>query len=245
MTKPLKKSSKVIQKESRKNVIQDFECKYCGTKFHKGSTLSTHMCVKKRRYMEIETPASRFGFRTFQRFYDITTTSKKPKTIQDFVDSPFYIDFVKFGNHLANLKPVYPDKFIDFVIRNSVKLKDWTKDFVYDTYIDDLVKKEPAVAATDRSITEMIDWSTENKKEFIKFFEYISANEAAHMIRTGKISPWILYLCESGGLLMDKFNEDHAKIIGNIIDPGFWMKKFKNNNDDVEYIREILNQAGI
>lgn len=243
MIKQLKKSLKAQPKGNK--VIQNFECKFCKTKFHKEVTLVTHMCVKKRRHMEIETPASRLGFRAFQRFYDLTTASKKPKSTQEFIDSAFYIDFAKFGNHLANLKPVYPDKFTDFVITNSIKLADWTKDFVYDTYIEDLVKKEPAIAATDRTITEMIEWSDNNKSPFNDFFSRISANEASHMIRTGKISPWVLYLCESGGLLMGKFNKDHEKIIGAIIDPGFWMKKFKKNNDDVEYIRQVLDQSGI
>lgn len=192
--------------------------------------------------MEIDSVASRFGFRTFQRFYDLTATSKKPKTTQEFIDSPYYIDFVKFGNHLANLKPVYPEAFIDFVIKNSIKLKDWTKDFVYDTYIEDLVKKEPATAAVDRTITEIIEWTTANGTAFNTFFRDVSANEASHMIRTGKVSPWVLYLCNSGGDLIERFNEDHAKIIGNIIDPGFWMRKLKKS-DDVDYIRSILEQA--
>lgn len=244
MTKQLKKSSKAI-KESNKTVLQPFVCKYCGDKFHKESTVAKHMCVKKRRYMEADTPATRFGHRTFQRFYDLTMASKKPKTIQEFIDSPYYIDFVKFGNHLANLKPVYPEKFIDFVIKNGVKLKDWTKDFVYDTYVEDLIKKEPAESATERTIAEIIEWTTANNSNFSDFFKDISANEAAHLIRTGKISPWVLYLCESGEILQNKFNDDHAKIIGNIIDPGFWMRKFKNNQPDVDYIRSLLEQSGL
>jgi hypothetical protein len=244
MTKLLKKSSRTTQKGNNP-VIQDFECKYCGKKFHKETTLAAHMCVKKRRYMEIDTQPTRFGYRTFQRFYDITMASKKPKSIQEFIDSPYYIDFVKFGNHLSNLKPVYPEKFIDFVISNGVKLKDWNKDYVYDTYIADLLKKEPAIAATERSIAEIIEWTTANNSVFNAFFSEISANEAAHMVRTGKISPWMLYLCDSGGNLMDRFTDDHAKIIGGIIDPGFWMKKFKSNTDDVEYIKGVLSQAGL
>ena len=245
MTKLLKKSSKAIQKESRKSVIQPFVCKFCGTKFHRENTLTTHMCVKKRRHMEIDTPASRFGFRTYQRFYELTMSAKKTKTTQEFIDSPYYIDFVKFGNHLANLKPVYPEKFIEFVIKNSVDLKNWTKDYVYYTYVEDLVKKEPATAATDRTITEIVEWTTENNVAFNEFFGHISANEASHMIRTGRISPWVLYLSESGGSLMDSFTADHTPMIGDIIEPGFWMKKFRQNGDDVDYIKALLEQAGL
>ncbi len=224
---------------------QDFDCKFCGTKFHKETTLATHMCVKKQRHADINTAGSRFGFRAFQRFYELTIKSKKLKSQEDFINSSYYIEFVKFGNHLALLKPVHPDKFIDFVIMNSVKLKDWTKDFVYDIYIDDMVKKEPANSAAERTIVEILDWCTANNVDFKDFFLTVSANEAAYMIRTGKISPWVLYLCSTGEVLMSKFSEDHSKVIGTIIDPGVWMKKFKKNEDDVDYIKLLLEQAGI
>lgn len=224
---------------------QNYKCKFCGTKFHKETTLATHMCVKKRRYVDLDSTGSRLGFRTFQRFYEKSTNAKTLKTTDDFINSPYYIDFVKFGNHLALLKPVHTEKYIDFVIMNGVKLKDWTKDFVYETYIEDLVKREPAVSAVDRSIVEIIDWCEKNKTEFKNFFKQINANEAAYLIKTGKISPWVLYLSATGDELMGRFNSDHAKMIGTIIDPGEWMRKFKKQDDDVTYIKEVLEQAGL
>lgn len=225
-------------------VKQNYDCKYCGTKFHKESSVAKHICVKKRRHMEINTQESRIGFRAFQRFFEITMSSKKQKTCAEFIDSPYYIDFVKFGNHIVNLKPVYPEQFIDFVINNSVKLKDWTKDYVYDTYINALVKKEPADSAVERSITEIIKWTDNNNTPFVTFFSQITANEASYLIRTGKISPWVLYLSDSGGKLVERFNMDHSNVIGDIIDPGYWVKKFKNN-EDVAYVKTLLAQAGI
>jgi hypothetical protein len=203
------------------------------------------MCVKKRRHMDLNATGSRIGFRAFQRFYDLTTKSKKVKSADEFINSPYYIDFVKFGNYLALLKPVYMEKYIDFVIMNSVKLKDWTQDFVYQHYIEDLIKKEPAESAVERTITEIMNWCNENNCEFSKFFNIINPNEAAYLINTGKISPWVLYLSSTGELLMNKFNDDHAKMIQNIIDPGFWMRKFKKSEDDVTYIKNLLEQAGL
>lgn len=232
-------------KPNKKTMKQDFACKYCNHKFHKETTLLTHVCVKKRRHMDIDSAGSRFGLRTFQRFYELTQNSKKVKTAQEFIDSPYYIDFVKFGNHIHTLKPIYPDQFIEFVIKNSVKLNDWCKDYVYNAYIEDLVKREPSEAATDRTIQNILTWATDNNVEFTMFFSRITANEAAHMLKTGKISPWVLYLSNSGDSLMSQFNDDHSKIMGNIIDPGFWAKKFKNNSSDVDYIRDLLSQVGI
>jgi len=220
-------------------------CKYCGKSFVKESTLSVHMCVKKRRYMEIETPGSRFGLRVFQKFYEITSNAKKLKTQQEFIDSQYYTDFAKFGNYIVNLKPVYPEQYIEFVIKNSVKIKDWTNDEVYYLYIENLVKTEPPNSAAERTITEIMEWSEINKEPFTEFFTKITANEASHLIRMGRISPWVLYLSDSAGKLMNRFNEDHSKIIGDIIDPGFWMKKFKKSPEDVVYIKDVLKQAGL
>ena len=203
------------------------------------------MCVKKRRHMEINSSGSRFGFRAFQRFYEITMRPKAPKSIDDFISSPYYIDFAKFGNHLAALKPIHMDQYIDYVIRNGVKLKDWTKDFVYEVYLDDLIKKEPATSATAITITEIMEWCDINNVKFKDFFVTVSANEAAYLIKTGRISPWVLYLSSSGGDLMTRFTEDHSRMIGNMIDPGFWSKKFKKSEDDVLYIKGILEQAGL
>jgi hypothetical protein len=195
--------------------------------------------------MESNSAGSRLGLRAFQRFYERNTQSKSVKTLDDFINSPYYIDFVKFGNHLALLKPVHIEKFIDFVITSGLKIKDWTKDGVYDLYIEDLIKREPAASATERTIAEIAEWCEENNIQFNSFFDKINANEAAYLIKTGKISPWVLYLSTGGENLISRFNEDHAKMIGHIIDPGFWMKKFKKSDDDVEYIRSILEQGGI
>ena len=226
-----------------KQMDQKNICKFCGKSFVKLVTMNTHVCVKKRRYVDIDTAGSRFGLRTFQRFYELTMQSKQPKSVDEFINSPYYIDFVKFGNHLALLKPIRVEQYIDFVIMNNIKLKDWTKDFVYDIYINDLVKKEPAADAIERTIKEIIDWCDKNSVEFGKFFSSISANEASYLIKVGKISPWALYLADTGDDLMGRFNEDNSKMIGAIIDPAFWKKKFKKAEEDVDYIRSLLTEA--
>lgn len=229
----------------KKAMEQNFECKFCGTKFHKETTLTTHMCVKKRRHMDINTAGSRFGFRTFQRFFELTAKAKKLKSQEEFINSTYYIGFVKFGNHLASLKPVHIEQFIDFVIMGGIPLKDWTDDRVYYLYIENLYKKEPAGTGTDRTITEIMDWADKNNTPFNDFFKTVSANEAAHMIRTGRVSPWVLYLSGTGDNLMTRFTDDHTPLIGTIIDPGFWMKKFKKDGEEVDYIRDLLEQAGL
>lgn len=235
----------MVKENSKKKMQQNYECKFCGTKFHREVTLTTHMCVKKQRYNDSENAGVRMGFRVFQRFYELSVQSKKLKTLQEFIDSPYYTDFAKFGHYLVSLKPLHIDQFIDSLIKNSVKLKDWTNEIFYYAYIADLVKKEPATTGTERTITEIAEWCEKNNVQFSDFFLKISANEASHMIRSGYLSPWVLYLSAKGDNLLGRFTADHTPMIAQVIDAGFWMKKFKSNQDDVDYIRDLLEQAGL
>lgn len=226
-------------------VAEENTCRHCKKSFKSTNTLSVHMCVKKRRHLDADQPASRIGFRVFQRFYELTTNSKRPKTVDEFIESSYYIDFVKFGHYLVDLKPINIDMFIDFVIKNGLKIKDWSKEFVYDQYIDDLVKKEPAENAVERSILAMDEWAQKNSVPISEFFYKITANEASFIIRRGRLSPWVLYLAETADPLMQSFTEDHARIISGLIDPTFWHKRFKNNPDDVDFISSILRASAL
>ena len=221
------------------------ECRFCGNSFKSPNTLSVHVCVKKRRHMDSESPGPRMGFRVFQRFFALTTKSKVPKSLDDFINSAYYIDFVKFGHYLIHLKPIVINEFIDYVIKNSIKLKDWTKEAVYDAYIDALVKTEPAENAVERSIVTIAEWTAKNNCPMDEFFKKATANEIAFLVRRGRLSPWVLYLAASADDVMESFNEDHVKLIGSLIDSCVWQKRFRNNKDDVEFIASVLEAAGL
>lgn len=221
------------------------KCRFCGNSFKSPNTLSIHVCVKKRRHLDADNPACRLGLRVFQRFFALTTRPKSPKSLDEFIESSYYMDFVKFGHYLIDLKPIAIDQFIDYVIKNSIKLKDWTKESIYDAYIDDLIKKEPAESAVERSIITISEWTAKYNCPLDKFFVEATANEIAFLVRRGRLSPWVLYLASSADDVLESFNEDHVKLIGGLIDSCVWQKRFRNNKDDVEFITSVLSAAGI
>lgn len=220
-------------------------CKFCEKGFGSEKTLAVHMCVKKKRWAERDMIGARLGFRVFQRFYELTTTSKKPKSQEDFIDSKFYSDFVRFGRYLVELNPINADAFIDFVIRNGVKLKEWTADFVYDSFLEDFMKSEGPEMALERTILEMQEWADENKKSFADFFKEVNANEATFLIRAGRISPWVLYLAPSADELFARLSPEQGKIINSVIDPSRWQARFMLKKDDVKFVTELLEEAGL
>lgn len=222
-----------------------YKCKFCKKAFSKESTLVSHMCTKKQRTADKNSVGSRLGFRVFQRYYEMTTNSKKPKTFESFVDSRMYMDFVKFGRYLVELDPINTDMFIDFIIRNGVKLNQWRTDYVYETYLEDLMGREPPEKGLERTIVFMSKWAENNDCEYTEFFQNVSTNEAAYYIKAGKISPWVLYLSDQAWDLVSKFNEEQYAMVEAIIDPGAWANRIMKKTEDVKFIKATLQAAGI
>ena len=223
----------------------NFKCEYCGKEFAKEKTLVVHVCEQKRRHMSKNERHVQAGLLTFQRFYEISQKSKTPKTFEDFSNSSFYNAMVKFGSFLINTAPIYPEMFIDFVIRSGVKLDHWCRDELYETYIAELIKKEPVDGAIQRTIKTMMDWADENAAPWEHYFQYVNLNRATHDIKEGLISPWLLLNTKSGKELLQRMNDEQLEIVGPMIDPQFWMRRFKALPADVELIKDVIKEARI
>jgi hypothetical protein len=123
----------------------NYKCEHCGKTFAKEKTLVVHICEQKRRYLSRDERHVQAGLLTYQRFYELTQKSKAAKTFEEFVSSPYYTAFVKFGSFMINTAPIYPERFIDYVIKSGVKLDHWCRDYLYDSYISELFIIDPAV----------------------------------------------------------------------------------------------------
>ena len=94
-------------------MTQKYECKYCGVKFSRESTLNVHQCEPKRRDLQRNDKGVRIGYIAWMRFFELTQGSAKLKTYEDFCKSLLYKDFVKFGRHCHNIDTINVNKFID------------------------------------------------------------------------------------------------------------------------------------
>lgn len=223
----------------------NYKCEHCGKKFAKESTLVIHVCEKKRRHLAKNERHVQMGLLTYQKFYEITQKSNKPKTFEEFADSSYYTAFVKFGSFLVNTAPIYPEKFIEYVVKSGIKLDHWCRDQVYETYVINLVKIEPADGAVQRTIKTMMDWADANKSAWEHYFAYVNLNRATHDIKEGLISPWVLLNSKEGKQLLNRMNDEQLAIISEVIDPQYWLKRFKTLPADHELIKTIIKEASI
>ena len=221
------------------------KCTYCSKEFTRERTLQVHMCEPKRRYLQKGEKWVQNGFMVFQRFYQIHQNNMKEKTYDDFCKSSYYNAFVKFGRFMMHINPLYPEKYIDYVILSKIKLDHWSRDDLYESYLIDTLKVEPVEAALRRSIATMMDWAEEQHAQWSDYFRLVNTNRAVQHIQQGKISPWIVLGCNAGKKMLKSFSDEQLQLTARYISPEFWNSKFKSYPADLLFVQETAKEAKI
>jgi hypothetical protein len=230
---------------SKSSSNKPYICEYCDTGYTREKTLAVHMCEQKRRHLQQKEKRVQLGFYAFNQFYKLSAGARKDKTYQEFCKSPYYNAFVKFGSFVNNVKPMYPEKYVDHVVTSGVKLDHWCREEMYEKYAIDLIRKEGVQTALERSVMTMMDWAEENNSSWNHYFFYCSLNRAAWHIKDGKISPWLVLNCKSGKEMLSKFSDEQLNIIFHIMDPQHWAMRFKRNPADVALVKEVAKESNL
>ncbi len=98
---------------------QSYKCRYCEKEFRKESTLTAHLCEQKRRWQQEKETGVQFGLRAYLKFYETTQGSARLKSYEDFVTSPYYSAFVRYGRHLVAIRAVNSDSFTSWLLKNN------------------------------------------------------------------------------------------------------------------------------
>lgn len=226
-------------------ISKDHTCEYCNKSYAKESTLLAHMCEPKRRWLQKDEKRVTVGFYAFQRFYKLSAGHKNEKTYEDFVKSSFYNAFVKFGSFVNNVRPLYPDKYIDYVVTSNVKLDHWCREEMYEKYAIELIRKEGVETALERSINTMVEWASSHESVYNHYFNYVSLNKLTWDIKDGKVSPWLVLNCKSGKAALSKLNDEQLNMLTSVLDPQHWALRFKRQYKDVELVKQVAKEAGL
>ena len=226
---------------------EKFVCEFCKKEYNRERTLINHLCEPKRRWMQKDEKPIRLAFNSWLRWYELTNTNKhkKTRTYSDFMKSKEYIGFVRFGRHVANTKMIQPSQFIDFVIKQNLKLKDWTKDSVFELYVQQNCRQEDVTTALERFVKLTEAWANENNQEWTDFFKLVNCSVALHWIRVGQLSPWILMCSDTVKHLWSRMTDEQIKYVDKCVDLQLWQGKIAKNKKDTAFVKQILKEYGI
>jgi hypothetical protein len=227
---------------------QTYKCRYCEKPFRKESTLAVHLCESKRRWQQEKETGVQLGLKAYLRFYEITQGSARMKSYEDFVTSPYYNAFVKWGRHMVAIRGVNPTAFLEWLLKNNKKIDHWCRDEFYVTYLHEYLRREAVQDALERALNEMQTYADDHpelKNGFSDYFRYGNTNRVCYHISTGRISPWIVYNSTSGVEFLDDLSEEQVQIVLPWIDPEHWQRKFRDYLADTEWVKDILQKAGL
>jgi hypothetical protein len=227
---------------------QTYKCRYCDKEFRKESTLAAHLCEQKRRYQQEKETGVQWGLQAYLRFYEITQGSAKLKNYEDFVTSPYYSAFVRYGRHCVSIHAINHRSFTEWLLKNNKKLDQWCKDSFYEEWLHDYLVKENVQDALERALTEMQKYADSHpdlKNGYRDYFRYGNSNRVIYHISTGRISPWVVYNCTTGVEFLDSLSEEQIAMVMPWIDPDKWQRRFKDYPADVEWCKHILKEAGV
>jgi len=225
-----------------------YKCRYCEKGFAKESTLVVHLCEPKRRWQQEREVGVQLGLKAYLRFYETTQGSAKLKSYENFVTSPYYNAFVKFGRYCQSIRCINFANFLDWLLRNNKKIDHWCKDSLYEEWMQEYLRREAVQDALERTLKEMQDYAddhTELKNGFTDYFRYGNSNRICHHISSGRISPWIIFNSTSGVEFLDQLDAGQIEMILPWIDPDYWQRRFKDYLADTEWVKDILQKAGL
>lgn len=221
-----------------------FECGHCGRSFMRETTLSVHMCEPKRRQQERSERGVELGFQAYIRFYEITQGSARLKTFDDFAKSSYYRAFVKFGRYCVDTRTVNPKQFLEWLLKHNKKIDRWASDQIYTEYLIDYLPLENVADALARALEFGIDWAQQHQAQPHDCLRFGSAPAMCYAITAGRISPWVIYNCESGQQFLSGLSSDQVAMIWPYIDSDRWQKRFADYPADQAYAKEMLTKAG-
>jgi len=221
-----------------------FECQYCKKSFAKETTLIVHVCEQKKRYQSQSETGIQIGLRAYQKFYEISQGPGRPKTFDDFAQSPYYRAFARFGQYCVSIRAVNVMRFTEWLLKNNKKIDYWCRDSVYGEYLLDYLQVESPMDAVQRAIESSVRWSEETGNPPHDYVRFGNDNALCYSVTTGKLSAWVLYNSGSGQEFLGRLSSEQIAMIWPYVDADFWQRKFRDYPTDVDDIKDILKQAG-
>lgn len=222
--------------------IAETRCKFCNKTFVTSTNLNKHSCKKKKRWDIRNNPESRLGFQLWHEFQQ--TISKKKKTFVDFVHSPYYQAYIKFGQYCIDVKCIDTAEYQKWLLDNKISIDKWCNDSVYTRFIINFLKNESPLKAVSRSIETLMELAKEAGLELHDYFRFGNSNRIVHLITSGRISPWMIYQCSSGIAAIEKLSSDQQRLIIDYINPESWAIRFYRYSNETQEIKELLKNAG-
>lgn len=236
-----------MARQGNKGIVKtDLTCVHCNKTFTSNAWFEKHSCIYKKRWEARDS-------RVFQIAYDTWLSliaSMKPcpykdKTIYKFIRSVYFNPCLLLANQIIMHNIPNHKKMIWWICNyQKYPMNEWGKDKVYEAYKEYRMHNESIEHAVVRSINSMKKVCDERFVPIKDFFS-LSPNLISGMLSDGRLSGWMLFICETSYKYTSNVNDDHKRLIYNAMKPEIWNKKKVIFSKEIQTYKEKLKKVGL
>lgn len=225
------------------SVSAKYVCRACHKHFMREHAFMAHECTQLKREKEIKTPTGQAAWNYYTTW--MRKQHKLPPPIDTFLTSKYYRTFITFAEFVRKVQLPLPDKFIWYMVTRNYPPSLWKHDDVYDLYINFIDMTLSPMSQVTASIDMILKITDACEVDPSEFFTLLTPNEVIQLVRTRKISPWLLLFSKKFVEFFSNMNLEQQRILEAIIQPSEWDDRKKKFETEVQTIKLYIQELGL
>jgi len=202
-----------------------------------------HHCQEMKRHETLQTTLGQAAYRFYEFWHKKNNRLVPPAAT--FVTSSTFVSFITFAKFVKTIRMPNPRTYIRFMVEKKIQPKLWTNDDVYVMFLEYVDNNPDPTEHITNTIKTMYDISEKVDVDVKEFFQILTPNEIAQLVRQRRLSPWVLLHCVTFRRMLCSIDEDQQKHLESVIRPSFWKLKFESNPEGVKKVKEYISALGI
>lgn len=223
---------------------RDFTCKHCQKSFVRERSYLEHQCKQMKRQEELQSPTGQAAWLLYQSWF--RAMKKMPPRSEAFIASKYFRTFMNIATFVQRVSMPKPEKFVWLMVQKDFPPTMWLLDEAYAMYIDYLEYTATPIEQVQISIDTLFSLAEKNDVDVDQVFTKIHPNDLIHLVRSRRLSPWLL-------LLSKKFKEYFVKVVTTeqriiletLIRPENWVERFEKHKDTVDKIKQCVRELNL
>lgn len=218
-----------------------YRCDYCHARFKSEKRFMKHKCKEMKReedFKSLEGQAAHLFYKSWMKHKHHTTTTYA----EAFKNSQYFTAFMKFVAFVRKTHLPDTNIYIELMVRLKIEPNNWTNDIAYGKYLEHVTRVLSAEKLIEITVKTLFDIVDEADANIADVFTVIAPNDVIQLLHQRRISPWILLNSKKfTEFFRDQTNSEERVIMESIINPDYWMKRFKAHPDDWKLAKDCVN----
>lgn len=223
-------------------IEEGWKCQYCNKTYTHEKSFMKHKCPKKEKLEELKTPIGQAAYINYSDWMKHKKRSVPP--IETFSNSIKYRAFIKFTTYAINLN-ITASVFVKLMANLDIDPVLWCIDATYSEYLNHYDKFHDPGEQVVNSLEFLKVLAEKENAEFVNIFNHMGFRRFLEFVRLRKISPWLIFNCDSCSDFMSSLDQEDLCLLSDIVRGSVWGDKLGDNREDCLLLQELITEYGL